>query len=73
MNNMEFSGERHVAVSDQVLAVLDFHFHYGAGHIQSERDLIEQIGPLPVSFQPFIVMAGLAPDTRDASPSLTRT
>jgi hypothetical protein len=37
---------RQASVSDQVMALLDFHFHYGVGSIQKERDLVAQIGNL---------------------------
>jgi hypothetical protein len=38
--------KRQAPVSDQVMALLDFHFHYGVGSIQKERDLVAQIGNL---------------------------
>jgi hypothetical protein len=38
--------KRQAPVSDQVMALLDFHFHYGAGSMQKERDLVVQIGSL---------------------------
>jgi len=34
---------RQALVSDQVMALLDFHFHYGVGSIQKECDLAAQI------------------------------
>jgi hypothetical protein len=38
--------KRQDQVSDQVMALLDFHFHYGVGSIQKEPDLVAQIAVL---------------------------
>lgn len=46
MREIVFACEQHSPVSDQVLAILDFHFHYGVGEMEKERDLIKWIGDL---------------------------
>jgi hypothetical protein len=38
--------KRQSPVSDQVMALLDFHFHYGVGSVQKEGDIVAQIGHL---------------------------
>jgi hypothetical protein len=38
--------KRQDPVSDQILTILDFHFHYGVGSLLNERDLVAQIGNL---------------------------
>jgi hypothetical protein len=46
MNDIVSTFDRYTPVADQILAVLDFHFHYGVGANQNERDLIKQIDDL---------------------------
>jgi hypothetical protein len=46
MHDIVVACEQHSPVSDQVLAILDFHFHYGVGAVEKEGDLIKWIGDL---------------------------
>jgi hypothetical protein len=46
MNDIVLTFDRYTPVADQILAVLDFHFHYGVGADQNERELIKQIDDL---------------------------
>ena len=46
MREIVFACEQHSPVSDQVLAILEFHFHYGVGAMAKERDLIKWINDL---------------------------